>query len=62
MADILERGRGKIEIADLFAAYAEVCEASGNRPIPANEFPAAIAALCEKLEHRELRRAATACS
>ena len=49
MADILEPGRGKVEIADVFAVYAEACEASGKRPIPANEFPAAIAELCQRL-------------
>jgi hypothetical protein len=49
MADILEPGRGKVEIAELFAAYAEACAASGKRPIPANEFPATIAALCKTL-------------
>jgi hypothetical protein len=49
LAEILEPGRGKVEIADLFAAYADACEAHGKRPIPANEFPAEIAALCEKL-------------
>ena len=45
----MEPGRGKVEIADVFAAYAEACKASGKRPIPASEFPAAIAALCETL-------------
>jgi len=49
MADILEPGRGKVEIADVFAAYAEACEAAGKRPIPAHEFPAAIAGLCQRL-------------
>jgi hypothetical protein len=49
MADILEPGRGKVEIADVFAAYAEACEASGKRPIPAHEFPAALAGLCQRL-------------
>jgi len=49
MADILEPGRSKVEIADVFAAYAEACEAAGKRPIPANEFPAAIAGLCQRL-------------
>ena len=49
MADILEPGRGKVEIADVFAAYAEACEASGKRPVPANEFPAALAELCQSL-------------
>ena len=45
----MEPGRGKVEIADVFAAYAEACEATGKRPIPANEFPAAIAALCQRI-------------
>jgi hypothetical protein len=49
MADILEPGRGKVEIADVFAAYTEACERSGKRPIPAHEFPAAIAELCQRL-------------
>jgi hypothetical protein len=49
MAEIMEPGRGKVEIADVFAAYAEACEARGKRPIPANEFPAAIAALCQRI-------------
>jgi hypothetical protein len=49
MADILEPGRGKVEIADVFAAYAEACEAAGKRPLPAHEFPAAIAELCQRL-------------
>ncbi len=49
MAEIMEPGRGKVEIADVFAAYAEACEAAGKRPIPANEFPAAIAELCKRL-------------
>jgi hypothetical protein len=31
------------------SACADACEASGKRPIPANEFPAAIAALCKQL-------------
>ena len=50
MADILEPGRGKIEIAKLHTAYVEACVARSIRPIPANEFPAAIAALCETLK------------
>ncbi len=33
----------------MFEAYADACEASGKRPISANEFPAAIATLCKKL-------------
>ena len=50
MADILEPGRGKIEIAKLHTAYVEACEARSILSIPANEFPAAIAALCETLK------------
>jgi hypothetical protein len=49
MAEIMEPGRGKVEIADVFAAYAEACEVRGKRPIPTNEFPAAIAELCQRL-------------
>jgi hypothetical protein len=49
MAEIMEPGRGKAELADVFAAYVEACQATGKRPIPANEFPAAIAALCERI-------------
>jgi len=49
MAEILEPGRERVEIADVFAAYAEACEASGKRPIPANEFLGAIAELCERI-------------
>jgi hypothetical protein len=49
LADILAPGRGKIEIADVFSAYLSACETSGKRPIPANEFPTAIAALCKRL-------------
>jgi hypothetical protein len=49
MAEIMEPGRGKVELADMFSAYAEACEAHGKRPIPANEFPAALADLCKRL-------------
>ena len=49
MAEIMEPGRERVEIADVFAAYAEACEASGKRPIPSNEFSGAIAELCERI-------------
>jgi hypothetical protein len=42
-------GSVAVIMADVFAAYAEACEASGKRPIPANEFPAAISELCQRL-------------
>ena len=49
MAEIMEPGRGKVELADLFAAYVEACDRSGKRPIPANDFPEALAELCQRL-------------
>ena len=49
MADIMEPGRRRVEIADLFSAYADACEARGKRPIPANQFPAEVAALCNQV-------------
>ena len=50
MAEIMEPGRGKVEIADVFAAYAEGCQRCGKRPIPANDFPNALVELCERLK------------
>lgn len=49
MADILAPGRGRVEIAALYAAYSKACAASGKRPIAAGDFPAALAALCNTL-------------
>ncbi len=49
LAEIMEPGRGKVEIMDVFTAYAEVCKAIGKRPIPAAEFPGAITDLCKRL-------------
>ena len=49
MADILAPGRGRVEIAALYAAYSKACAANGKRPVAAGEFPAALAALCNKL-------------
>ena len=49
MADILAPGRGRVEIAALYAAYSKACAANGKRPVVAGEFPAALAALCNKL-------------
>jgi hypothetical protein len=46
MADILARGRGRVEIAALYAAYSKACAARGKRPVAASDFPAALAALC----------------
>ena len=49
MADILAPGRGRVEIAALYAAYSKACVANGKRPVAAGEFPAALAALCNTL-------------
>ena len=49
MAEIMEPGMGKVEIADVFAAYADECAAQGKRPIPASEFPGAMAELCKRI-------------
>lgn len=49
MAEIMEPGRGKVELADVFSGYVAACEAHGKRPIPANEFPPALADLCKRL-------------
>src|SRR5208337_2167059 len=49
MADILAPGRGRVEIAALYAAYSKACAANGKRPVAAGEFPAALAALCNAL-------------
>ncbi len=49
MADILAPGRGRVEIAALYAAYSKACAASGKRPVAASDFPAALAALCNTL-------------
>ena len=49
MADILAPGRGRVEIAALYAAYSKACAASGKRPVAAGDFPAALAALCNTL-------------
>lgn len=52
MAGILMPGRGKVEIAALYAAYSKACAAAGKRPITAGDFPAALAALCKTLNIR----------
>ena len=49
MADIMVPGRGRVEIAALYAAYSKACAAAGKRPVAAGDFPAALAALCNTL-------------
>jgi hypothetical protein len=50
MADILAPGRGRVEIAALYAAYSKACAAAGKQPLAAGDFPAALAALCDTLK------------
>ncbi len=52
MAGILVPGRGKVEIAALYAAYSKACAAAGKRSVAAGDFPAAMAALCKTLNIR----------
>ncbi len=52
MAGVLVPGRGKVEIAALYAAYSEACAAAGKRSVAASDFPAAMAALCKTLNIR----------
>ena len=47
-ADILERGRGRVEITEVFTAYVEACRDAGKRPVPAEEFPAELAPFCRQ--------------
>ncbi len=49
MAEIMEPGSGKVELMELFSSYREGCQAKGKEPIPVNEFPAVMAALCKRL-------------
>lgn len=48
LAEVMEpAGRGKVEIMQVFTAYSEACRAHGKQPIPANDFPFALAELCK---------------
>jgi hypothetical protein len=49
MAEIMEPGRGKVEVVTVFAAYAEACKRSGKRPMAAEEFTEALGGLCKQL-------------
>ena len=48
VAEGIEAGRGKVKVADVFAAYAAECKASGKRPVAAAEFAKAISAFCNE--------------
>ena len=50
VAERIEAGRGKVKVADVFAAYAAECKASGKRPVAAAEFAKAISAFCNERE------------
>ena len=49
LAEIMEPGRGKIGLLELFSAYADACRGKGNEPVSASEFSHTVAALCERL-------------
>lgn len=49
MAAIMEPGRGKVEIMEVYAAYSQACKASGKRPVEVGEFASAISDLCNEL-------------
>ena len=49
MADIINPGSGKVEIAECYRAYASECAARGKRPVSEAEFSATMAALCRRL-------------
>lgn len=51
MASVLEPGkaRDKAELAEIFKAYAQVCRQQGKRPVPPEEFSAALQRLCGEL-------------
>ena len=49
LAEIMEPGRGKIGLLELFSAYADACRGKGKEPVSASEFSHTVAALCERL-------------
>ena len=46
MAEILEPGRGKVEFAEAFKAYAAAYRMHGKRPVPPEDFSLALKRLC----------------
>jgi hypothetical protein len=49
LAEIMEPGRGKVGLLELFSAYADTCREKGNEPVSASEFSHTVGALCERL-------------
>ena len=50
LAEIMEPGRGKVGLVELFCRLRNACRAKDKEPVPADEFSAAVAALCERLD------------
>jgi hypothetical protein len=51
ISEIMEPGtaRQKVEIADLFKAYATTCRKLGKRPVSPGEFSSALQRLCDEI-------------
>lgn len=50
LAEIMEPGRGKVGLVELFSAYKGTCRTKGKEPVPATEFSRTVVALCERLD------------
>ena len=61
MAALMEPGRGKVELLDVYAAYSEVCKASGKRPVEAPNSQA-LSQHCAMNSALTFRTQAKACS
>jgi predicted lipid-binding transport protein (Tim44 family) len=49
IADLIESGRGKTEIADLYSAYAEACHEQGKAPVDVDAFGLSIMRICRDI-------------
>jgi hypothetical protein len=49
IADLIESGRGKTEIADLYSAYAEACHEQGKAPVDVDAFGLSIRRICRDI-------------
>jgi len=50
LAEIMEPGKGRVGLMELFSAYKEACLTKGKEPVPAAEFSRTVVALCERLD------------
>jgi hypothetical protein len=63
MAEIIEPGaaRDRVEIADLYKAYAQTCRLEEKRAVSAEEFSRAVQRLCEELDIKVTRKGEHVC-